>query len=493
MTVPFVNTPANVRVPLFYAELDNSQANTATVQQRVLLIGQILAAGAATPGIPLLSAGVGDAQLQGGVNSNLALMTAAYRANDPFSELWYLPLSDAAGAAAASGTVTFTAAPTANGTLSLYIGDVRYQMPVTTTQTVAALATALAALINADPTCPVTAAAAAGVVTLTADNKGTIGNEIGLMLNYLGTRGGEVTPAGLAVTLVSLTGGATNPTLTTALSNLGDMPFDFIVCPYTDTASLQAIQAFLNDQAGRWSPLQQIYGHVYAVYRGTAAACTTFGETFNDQHTSVLGVYGTPTPAWKIAAQWVAAMAPALQNDPGRPVQSLPIGGMLAPPVSEQFLLTTRNTLLWDGISTFSVGSDGTCYVENTITTYQKNAYGAPDNSYLEVETMYLLAYVLRYMKGIVTSKYARVKLAANGTRFSSGTSIVTPNIVKADLIAAYQTLEANGYVQNSAAFAAALIVEQNAQNPNRLDVLWPGTLIDQLRIFALLAQFRLS
>jgi phage tail sheath gpL-like len=479
-------------VPLFYAELDNSQANTATVQQRVLLIGQILAAGVATPNMPLLSAGVTDAQLQGGVNSNLALMTAAYRANDPFSELWYLPLSDAAGAAAASGTVTFTASATANGVLSLYVGDVRYQLPVTTTQTPAQLAAALAALINADPACPVTAAAALGVVTLTADNKGTIGNEIGLTLNYQGTAGGEATPTGLGVTLVPLSGGTINPTLTTALSNLGNMPFDFILCPYTDTTSLQAIQAFLNDQAGRWSPLQQLYGHVFAAFRGTAAACTTFGAGFNDQHTSVLGFYGSPTPAWKVAAQWVAAMAPALQNDPGRPVQSLPIGGMLAPRPSDEFLLTTRNTLLWDGISTFSVGSDGTCRCENTITTYQKNAYGAPDDSYLEVETMFLLAFVLRFMKGEVTSKYGRMKLAANGTRFAKGAPVVTPNIVRGGVIASYQDLEFQGYVQNSQAFAQALIVEQNAQNPNRLDVLWPGTLIDQLRIFALLAQFRL-
>jgi phage tail sheath gpL-like len=65
--------------------------------------------------------------------------------------------------------------------------------------------------------------------------------------------------------------------------------------------------------------------------------------------------------------------------------------------------------------------------------------------------------------------------------------------MIRADLIAAYQTLEYNGYVQKSQAFAQALIVQQNAQNPNRVDVLWPGTLINQLRIFALLAQFRLQ
>ncbi|MFL9997975.1 hypothetical protein PQR34_42905 [Paraburkholderia sediminicola] len=47
--------------------------------------------------------------------------------------------------------------------------------------------------------------------------------------------------------------------------------------------------------------------------------------------------------------------------------------------------------------------------------------------------------------------------------------------------------------MQESELFAQQVIVEQNANNPNRVDCLWPGTLIDQLRIFALLAQFRLS
>jgi hypothetical protein len=69
----------------------------------------------------------------------------------------------------------------------------------------------------------------------------------------------------------------------------------------------------------------------------------------------------------------------------------------------------------------------------------------------------------------------------------------VTPNIIKADQIAEYQTLVFNGYAQDAEAFAKNIIVEQNASNPNRVDVLWPGTLINQLRIFALLNQFRLQ
>jgi phage tail sheath gpL-like len=53
--------------------------------------------------------------------------------------------------------------------------------------------------------------------------------------------------------------------------------------------------------------------------------------------------------------------------------------------------------------------------------------------------------------------------------------------------------MEFEGYVQGSDIFAQAIVVEQDSSNPNRVNVLWPGVLINQLRIFALLAQFRLS
>jgi phage tail sheath gpL-like len=504
MTVPFATIPTNLRVPLFYGEVNNSQANGSLgINQRVLIIGQMVAAGTAAPNIPVISAGVGDARGKYGMASMLSNMLESYRANDSFGEVWCLPLTDDGTAAAATNTITITGTPTANGVISLYIGGGGrwgdgtglYNIPVTTVSTPTTIAAAIVAAITADKQCPVTAANTAGVVTLTAVNKGLAGNDIDVRTNYLGNLGGQYTPAGLTVTIATpqCTGGLVNPVLTTALANCGSTPFDFIVMPYTDTTSLNALDAFLNAQTGRWSWSQQIYGAYFAAARGTFGTLTTLGAARNSQYGCILGIFDTPTPSWIVAAQLVGAIAPSLRNDPGRPVQTLPITGMLAPPTASQFPLSQRNSLLFSGIATFNADQAGVCHVENMITTYQTNAYGSADASYLEIETMYLLAYVLRYMSNLVTSKYGRMKLAANGTRFAAGAAIVTPNILKAEIIAAYQTLEFNGYVQNSKAFAAGLIVEQNATNPNRVDCLWPGTLINQLRIFALLAQFRLQ
>lgn len=492
MTIPFKNIPQNIRTPLFYAEIDNSHANTATATQRALLIGP-MTSGSGVANVPQISAGTGDAQTQYGANSILSLMTQAYRDNDTFGEVWCLPLADAAGAVAASGSISFTSPPTANGTISLYIADQLVSVGVTSGMTTAQVAAAVLAAMLLIPTLPVTGAVTTSMLTLTAANKGLVGNDIDIRLNKQGSAGGEVTPTGLAYTVTAMSGGTTNPTLTTALGNLLDMPFDFIACAFNDTVSMDAIKTFLNDQTGRWSWEQQVFGHAFYAYRATWAGLTTFGGARNNQHESVMGFYDSPTPPWEWASAVAAVTAVSVRADPGVPMQTVALTNISAPPLQSRFNLSQRNTLLYDGISTFTVADDGTVAIENLITTYQTNASGQPDNSYLEIETMFLLTYVLRRLRTMVTTKYARVKLAADGTRFAPGSNIVTPKIIKADQIAEYQAMEYEGYVQGSDLFAQAIVVEQNASNPNRVDVLWPGTLINQLRIFALLAQFRLS
>ncbi|WP_175795966.1 phage tail sheath subtilisin-like domain-containing protein [Burkholderia anthina] len=494
--ISFPNLPQNVRVPLFYADLDNSKANTGATTQRALIIGQMTSSGTGVANTPVISQGTGDAKNVGGVGSMLALMTAAYRNADDFGEVWYLPLADDPSAVAATGSINFSSAPTATGVMSLYIAGQLVPMTVTSTQTPANLATALAAAINAASDLPVTAvvdATTTSKVDLTAKNKGLAAGDIDIRLNYKGPANGESTPAGLGVTITAMSGGMVNPSLTTGLANLLDQEFDFIAFPYTDATSLDAMKAFLSTKTGRWSWSQQIFGHAFAAYRGTLANLTTFGATRNDEHVSVMGFYDSPSPAYVWAADICATAAVALRADPARPVQTLALSTVLAPPLASRFDLTDRNTLLWDGISTFTVADDGTVALENVITTYQTNSYGQADDSYLEVETMTTLTYVLRQLKLVVTSQFPRMKLADDGTRVSPGTNVVTPSIIKGALVAQYREMEDNGYVQGSAVFAAQLIVQKNTTNPNRVDVVYPAVLMDQLRIFALLMQFTLQ
>ncbi|EKN3987782.1 phage tail sheath subtilisin-like domain-containing protein [Yersinia enterocolitica] len=493
MTIPFTHIPSNLRTPLFFAEFDNSQANTATTTQRTLIIGQMLNAGTLPADVPVLVSSVATVAGQCGAGSMLHGQMAAYLANDIAGEIYILPLADTEAMVAATGKITVTTQASATGVISLYIAGIRVQVAVVATDEVAAVATALTAAINTTTSLPVTAAAVDAVITLTAKNKGAHGNTIDLRLNYLGSAGGETTPDSLVLAFTPMAGGAGAPELDDALANLQDRTFDFIINSYTDTASLNKIKDFLSDSTGRWSYAEQLYGHSFAAQSGTYGQLTAAGELRNDQHASLLGVNGSPTPSYIWSAAYVGAIAQSLRNDPGRPLQTLTISGVLAPPLASRFTLTERNNLLHSGISTVTTADDGTVQVENIITTYQKNKYGAEDDSYLQIETLFLLMFVTRFLRTQVTSKFARMKLAADGTRFAPGSAIITPNIIRAELIAQYQTLEFNGYVQDAKGFAKGLIVEKSASNPNRVDVLWTGVLINQLRIFAVLNQFRLQ
>jgi phage tail sheath gpL-like len=69
----------------------------------------------------------------------------------------------------------------------------------------------------------------------------------------------------------------------------------------------------------------------------------------------------------------------------------------------------------------------------------------------------------------------------------------VTPGIIKGELIAQYRQDEYNGLVEDTRNFKRHLLVERDPNNPNRVNVLYPPDLINQLRIFAVLAQFRLQ
>jgi phage tail sheath gpL-like len=115
------------------------------------------------------------------------------------------------------------------------------------------------------------------------------------------------------------------------------------------------------------------------------------------------------------------------------------------------------------------------------------------DDAYELVTTLATLAKLIRNQRQAITSKFPRYKLADDGTRFGVGQKIVTPKTIKAELVAQYSIDMFNGLVENMSAFKENLIVERDPQDPNRVNTLYPPDLVNQLRVFAVLAQFRLQ
>lgn len=491
MAVSFSNIPSNIRAPLFYAELDNSQANTATTALKVLLIGQ-MTSGKAEALKPVLVSSASQASDLFGHGSQLAIMNTFYRKNDTIGEVWCIPVADPSGTKA-SATAAFSGAPTEAGTVYLYVGSTRIQTAVAVDDTITTIATNVAASVNAVPDLPVTAAASAGVVTFNAKNAGLIGNDLKLAVNFQGYAAGEELPEGLAVQLSIFSGGTGIPELDGVIKAMGEEQYDVIAMPFADTSSLNTMAEEMNDTSGRWSPMRQLYGHVFTAKRGDVSDLVAFGKGRNNQHETVIGLENTvPGTCFEVLAAYAARAAKALNDDPARPLQTLELIGITPAPVGTRFSLMERNTLLNNGIAT-TYTQDSYVRIERTTTTYKTNAFGAADNSYFDVNTLSTLAYILRQLKSVITSKYPRHKLASDGTHFGPGQAVVTPSIIRSELIAEYQELEDQALVEDLDAFKEALVVERDANDPNRVNVLLPPNLVNQLRIFAVLAQFRLN
>lgn len=496
--ISFSNIPDTIRVPLFWAEVDNSAANTSQDSGPALLFGHAMSDAEIPLNTPVLMPTASHAKRLAGAGSQLARMVEAYRKVDAFGELYCIAVAESG--ATATGVVTITGTATAAGTLNLYVGTIRVQATVANGDRAGDVAKLLIDSVNANPDIAVTAMTVAsssgvseGIVALTARNMGATGNDIPVTLNYYGSVGGEETPPGLRLKIEPMTGGSGDPDLIEPISAMADEPFDYIGLPFCSASTLNLMSIEMDDSTGRWSYIRQLYGHVYTTKIGELADLVKFGDMLNDQHISVCGYEpDMQTPADELTAQRVAREAVFIRNDPAAPTQTGVLNGALPPPTGKRFRVTEQQSLLQHGIATATT-QNGKVQIQRTITTYKKNAYGASDNSYLDSETLHTLAYVLRDLKGIVTSKYPRHKLADDDTPFGPGVKAVTPKIIRGEILGAYKALEKKAIVENYATFAKYLIVERNADNPSRLDVLFPPDLVNQLRIFAVLAQFRLQ
>src|SRR5262252_5849025 len=168
MPISFSNIPANIKVPLYWVEVDPSMAGLPSINLRALMVGIMTTDGDATPEVPIPIGSQAQADQHFGAGSELSRMFQAYYSNNFANEVWGLPLSEPAGASAASGTIVIGAAPTGAGTIHLYIAGTHIPVNVMTTDTVDQIATAIADQINnsyaenGTPALPVSAAAATG-------------------------------------------------------------------------------------------------------------------------------------------------------------------------------------------------------------------------------------------------------------------------------------------------------------------------------------------
>lgn len=474
-------------VPGAYTEVDPSR-NTeglAGLEHTALIIGQRTSSGSVAELVVkrIHTDSQGDDYF--GVNSQLADMLRTYRENNPYTKTYAIALDDDGAGVAASGGIAFTASPTKAGTFYFRVNGDKIAIACTQSMVLASMATVLASAVNAEPTCMVTATASGATVDFAADNKGECGNDIDLRVNYYDD---EKSPTGLTYTITAMSGGSGNPDLADVWAALppGEW-YQHIIQPFTDSDNLTSIEDEVDD---RWSYLKMLECHAYTASKGTLSASDTLVSARNAAGNTILPAYDSPTPPWRWAAAMGALAAYYFNRDPGRPLQTLHMQGILPPPEANRWDITDRQSLLYAGGATYMIDSGGRVLLERLVTTRTTNAYGARDEAFQDVNVRMLLLYLNYMARWKLTTTYPRHKLADDGTLVKTGSTTVTPKIIRGTMLALSRDLEEKGMVEDVDAWGDGIAVERVIDNPNAVAIYWPADLINQLRNFFVKTSF---
>lgn len=486
MTISFLELPITLRTPGVHVEFDPSRAvqGLDVVPYRVLLMG-VFAAGTATEAVPVLLTNQAQVELLFGPGGQLTRMYRKFRANNRFTEVWGVGWSSTG--TAAIHQVTFAGTATAAGSVYFYVDGERIAVNVASGDTATDVAAAVAAALTADTTLPVTASNTAGALDVTVKWAGLDGDDMPLRINY---HQGEELPAGITAGAFSIpTPGAGAYTVSTLLAGLGETQYHLIGYPHRDPTEVAALEVELDD---RWGPIRQNDGTVILATNQSITDSVTLGGARNSEQSVIVNGTNVEALAASIVGAVLGQVAEKGNQDPARPFQTLALAGILPPRREDRPTLSELDTLLHNGIATLEADEAGVMRIQRLITTYQTDAAANPDTAYLNLNTKLTLSLLRAQFISRFSTKFGRHKLAGDTQPIGSGQAVMTPNLARAEAIAIFRDWEQAGYVENVSQFKNDLIVERNATNPDRLDILLPPDLVNQLRQLGVQVQFLL-
>lgn len=461
--IAFANIPASIRKPGKYFEFNTSLAVRTLPGnlQKTLIIGQRLATGTVAANTVVDVFSDADAATFFGRGSIAHLMVRAALQANPYLALQVLAMDDAGGGVLATSTVVIAGTATSSGVITVNVGDQSVVIAVAAGDVSTAIAAALQAQFAKQPDLPVTATVATSTVTLTAKNKGTLGN---------GVRMAATCTAG-AVTATANTpsSGATDPTLATALAVVFASGHNIIISPWNDSTNLTALRTHLDSVSG---PLEQrgaigVYAHV-----GTLAAATTLAGTINSGRITCALVPTAYENVYEVAAAYGAIIAS--EEDPARPLNTLALTGILANPLANRLSRTEQENALNNGVTPTEVGPGEKVQLVRAITTYTLDPQSVPDISMLDLTTIRTLDYVRKAVRERISLRFPREKLSDR-----------TAAKVRSEILDVLFKLEELEIVELVADNAPGVLVERDLQDPNRLDAKIPCDVVNGLHIFA--------
>ncbi len=435
--------------------------------------------------IPLLGLGsIGLAQVK------------AFKKTNKTSPLFITALGDAVGAVKATGTFTFAGAITADIVLRFKLNKTQIRATLLSGDNVSDMATKLANAINLDTTLPITAGAAAGVVTITSRHGGEVGNEIDLRVDTKA----QAVPNGLTITIADMSGGTGNPDLTTALDAVTNEWFTQMQQPWNDPTNMAAFAAELDS---RYTAMSKLDAHGFVGKRGTFGELSTWGDLVNSPFLSLFGLNNSPTAPWELAASSCGLATFHLTNDPARQLKSLVVLGVQAPDTVDQFTETENDLLLRKGISTFDHLPDGSTVISRVITSYNLSTLSTLDRAWMDIMTPATMSRIRYDWAAYVSLLYPRAKLVDDEDNASlvsnndenedgdPGNSVVTPRRMHGSWAARCALYGERAWIEDVRTTVKQSIFERDDSDKNRLNSRQQVRIVGNLMVLAGALEFQ--
>ncbi len=461
--INFDTIPASIRKPGKYFEFNTKLAvrTLPANKQRLLIIAGKLAAGTIQEKDPTQIFSDIQAAAMFGYGSQAHISAKAAITANPYVDLTICALDDNAAGVAATATITVVADATAADTLRVYIANQYIEIAIATADAKADIATAIAAAITAKTTLPVSATAAAAVVTITAKNKGLTGNNIALSYT--------VSNSAISLTITPMASGAGDPDIDGALAVVYAENYNIIVTTFNASESIVKLNTHLTAVSGaiEQRPAIGLYGQ-----NGALAAVTTLANASNSGRILSAYLRSSKSLEYEIAAAFASVMA--LEEDPAMPLNTLKLAGINAPAITDRLSRIEQENLLYNGVSPLEVGPGENVQIVRAISTYIKDGQGVDDVSLLDITTIQTLDYVRFACKERISLRFPRAKLSSK-----------TPARVRSELLDVLLKLEQLEIVEQVQFNADGLIVERDIQDTNRVNAKIPADVVNGLHIVA--------
>jgi phage tail sheath gpL-like len=487
------NIPSGVVAPLLAFDVESGgQFQSET---RMILLGHGTSAGTLADGAIALCGSVYQARALAGRGSMLESMFIRARRNASAQEIWLGRVAEAASAQIR--TITVGTPPAAGGQGVLSIAGEDIAVNIAAGDNAATVAAALSAAINAyfNPitkiSLPFTATVASNVVSITARHKGTYAAGIDVHVPLLE---GSNAFTGLFTFAVG-TAGAGTPDVAAVLASMGDDVFEIVVSAFGDDSNRLKLDTLHSNTSGRWSYLEQLYGHVFYPRTDTVANLAVAGLARDSWHLTLMPLMpaaaGMARPDYEFVAAVVARVAPFFDGGSNGLVSvnqsGLDVVDMIAPRDRNYWPdYATRDSLLKNGVSTWKVDRSGNILIDKII-TQQQTTNGVPDTALRDIQAVYQITYALKYFRAQLAYEHSNKAIVDDNP--ANLDALRTVKDIRATLVNSTIELQQRGVLEASNAVLDEISVTRNADNPNRVDIILPMDRANPLDIFAGLAR----